>query len=84
MSTTHVLHVDTERDLLDTTLRSFWELESLGICEPEGTVQENFMDAVTFKDGLYEVSLPWKEFHSPLPDNLQLSLKLERPRITNH
>ena len=26
-------------------------------------------------DGRYKVSIPWKEFHEPLPDNYQLSLK---------
>ena len=27
-----------------------------------------------FEDGRYKVSIPWKEFHDPLPDNYQLSV----------
>ena len=75
--TTHVLRVDAAQpdpDPLETLLRSFWELESLGIRGPEETVHDRFVDTITFSDGRYQVSLPWKEFHSPLPDNYQLSL----------
>ena len=76
--TTHVLRADSlQPDLepLDDALRSFWELESLGICGPEKMVHDEFADTITFKDGRYQVSLPWKEFHRPLPDHYQLSLK---------
>ena len=76
--TTHVLKADAlqpELNPLDDTLRSFWELESLGIHGPERTVHDEFVDAISFKDGRYQVSLPWKEFHKPLPDHYQLSLK---------
>ncbi len=77
--TTHVLRVDaqsSDHKPLEDQLRSFWELESLGIHEPEKTMYDKFTDAVTFRDdGTYEVSLPWREFHNPLPDNYQLSFK---------
>ena len=76
--TTHVLRADAlqpELEPLDDTLRSFWELESLGIRGPERTVHDEFVDAITFTEGRYQVSLPWKEFHKPLPDHYQLSLK---------
>ena len=39
------------------------------------TVHDESADTITFKDGQYQVSLPWKEFHRPLPDHYQLSLK---------
>ena len=32
------------------------------------------MGAIKFVEGRYPVSLPWKEFHDPLPDNYQLSV----------
>ena len=48
---------------LDEKLRTFWELESIGI---------TFKEAVTFKNQRYEVGLPWKEAHDPLPDNRSL------------
>ena len=73
---THVLRADTqptETEGLDAQLRSFWELESLGIHEVETTLYDKFSTNVTFQDGRYRVSLPWKEFHEPLPDNYDLS-----------
>ena len=76
--TSHIIKADgLQPDLepLDDTLRSFWELESLGIRGPERTVHDEFVDTITFKDGRYQVSLLWKEFHKPLPDHYQLSLK---------
>ena len=56
-------------------MRSFWELESLDIKGPERTLYDDLSDTVNFRDGRYEVFLPWKEFHQPLPDHYQLSLK---------
>ncbi len=76
--TTHVLRVDTQQNSsnsLDETLRSFWDLESLGIREPEKTMYDEFANTITFQDGRYVVALPWKEFHGPLPDNYQISHK---------
>ena len=70
--TTHVLRADTqmpETTGLDAQLRSFLELESLGIHEVEKSVYDDFASNVTFWDGRYKVPLPWKEFHEPLPDN---------------
>ena len=74
VSITHVLHVGADPEPLNAILQSFWELESLGIHVPEETVHDRFMDSVTFKDGRYQVSLPWRKSHTPLPDNYQLSL----------
>ena len=74
--TTHVLRVDTQPNdskSLDNRLRSFWDLESLGICELEKTMYDEFANTINFQDGRYQVSLPWKDFHEPLPDNYKLS-----------
>ena len=72
---THVLRVDSGPTLkdLDKRLRSFWDLESLGVTDTEDTVLEQFSSIVTLRDGRYEVSLPWKDPCSSIPDNLQLS-----------
>ena len=75
---THTLRINSEpcsTGRLDETLRSFWELESLGICEPDKSVLDDFDSSIQFKEGRYEVSLPWKESHGPLPTNYELSLK---------
>ena len=80
--TTHTLRVDSEisNKMLDTTLKKFWELESLGITseETEHPVMDQFTNAVKMRDNRYEVSLPWREFHDPLPTNYELS----RRRLT--
>ena len=70
-ATTYVLLVDTQ---LDDRLKSFWELESLGIHEPERTIYDEFIKSVTFNNGRYQVSLTWRMQHKPLPENYQLSL----------
>ena len=71
LATTHVLLVDAQ---LDNCLKSFWELENLGIREPEKTSYDEFAESITFNNGRYQVSLPWRQQHKPLPENYQLSL----------
>ena len=75
--TTHTLRVDGEvtNKMLDATMRSFWELEFLGIQvdSMENDVSDHFASSVKMKDGRYEVSLPWRECHDPLPTNYNLS-----------
>ena len=76
--TTHTLHVGTalnETETLNETLHSFWELESLGVRQPDQCVLTEFEEKIKLKNGRYQVSLPWKDVHSPLPDNYQLALK---------
>ena len=43
--------------------------------EAEKSIHDKFKEEISFKDGRYEVSLPWKEMHDPLPDNYALSLR---------
>ena len=74
--TTHVLKISssqTPKESLEDILHSFWRLESLGIESTGETVLEGFVQSNCFKDGRYEVRLPWKEPHPPLPDNYKLS-----------
>ena len=70
----HMLRVDsiTEPESLDAGLKRFWELESLGILKEENPVQQQFSQRISFKGGRYEVHLPWKSAHPPLPDNYDL------------
>ncbi|GFW35118.1 integrase catalytic domain-containing protein [Trichonephila clavipes] len=63
---------------LNTTLRSFWELESIGVknenCSSEEDVSfEMFKQRVHFKNGRYEVELPWKRDSDELSDNFSLA-----------
>ncbi|XP_068758056.1 uncharacterized protein [Montipora capricornis] len=76
--TTHVLKsavnpVDVTNETLDGNLKTFWEIESLGI-KPR-TLYETFQEQISFKNNRYEVHLPWKTPHPSLPDNYELSRK---------
>ena len=59
---------------LDNILRWFWDLELLGSNDVDQNVFTEFEKNIQFKDGRYEVSLPWKENHPLLPTNYHLSL----------
>ena len=81
VSVTHMLHTESEVDspcTLGHQLQAFWELEALGIQEEERTLYDDFAAEVRFEHGRYKVSLPWREFHEPLPDNYQLSVSRQR------
>jgi len=70
----HTLQVGVCDDKLDETLRSFWELESFGVQPLKDQTHKGMIHTIKFKEGRYEISLPWKDFHPPLPDNYDLSL----------
>ena len=75
LTNTHTLRVESipNRDL-DNILYSFWDLESLEIQSASGDlVSDQFMSSNN--GGRYDVSLPWREYHDPLPDNYNLSRK---------
>lgn len=75
---THTLRVDglaSESQQLDDRIKSFWELESFGIMDSECSVHDEFGSSIQLVEGRYEVQLPWKDAHPPLPDNYQLCLK---------
>lgn len=66
-----MLTVSSQELSLDDTLRSFWELESLGINKSTQSVQKEFEESIAFRDGRYEVCLSWKKSHPILPDNYE-------------
>ena len=74
--TVHTLQIGSVSDKqLDLTLRSFWELESVGVEPANDIISDHPTFTVNLKGGRYEVSLPWKKFYQPLPDNYDLSLR---------
>ena len=75
--TCHALRIDAQltNDRLHSTLKKFWELESLGVGDDDKSVLADFSKSITFNNGRYEVFLPWKEAHPELPDNRLLSLR---------
>ena len=75
LMTTHTLQVSALEDKdTDVLLQSFWELESFGVQNFNDLAYNHFMSNVTLRNGRYEVSLPWREYHEPLPNNYNLSL----------
>ena len=50
-------------------------MESLGILKYEKSVHESFTQQICMRERRYEVHLPWKESHPPLPDNYHLCRK---------
>jgi hypothetical protein len=61
-------------------LSNFWSLEGLGIEPPKKAdsaedVLLKFNDTICFKDGRYEVQLPWINDAPPLSDNFQSAFK---------
>ena len=69
--TTHALLVDTyqPQESLDHRLKQFWDLESMGIQPDECSIYDSFEKGILYNGKRYQVSLPWKESHLPLPDN---------------
>ena len=73
-----------EQDELVDTFKKFWEIEELGIKKfPEKERQRDatqsseseFLREIEFKEGRYEIGLPWKQIDDkPLPNDFQLSL----------
>ena len=70
----HNLSRNTDNTELEDSARKLWDYETLGIREDD-EVHEALKDAISFNGKRYEVSLPWKEGHGPLPSNYQNSLK---------
>ncbi len=60
---------------LEERLSSFWELESLGISAPERSVYDDFCEHIRFKNGRYEVALPWKQPCPELKNNYKTSVR---------
>ena len=65
---------------LEDGVRKLWDLETLGIRE-ENEIHEGLKDGISFNGERYEVSLPWKEGHGPLPNNYRNSLKRPKGQI---
>lgn len=65
--------VAIDRDSLESTVTSLWDLESLGI-KASDQLHESFESEINFIEGRYSVKLPWKQGHDTLPSNFANSL----------
>lgn len=81
LASTHTLKIDaypSTEPALEDCLKRFWDLESLGIAREEPSVYTKFVQRINFDGHRYEVCLPWKEDHPPLPDHFELCRKRRR------
>ena len=70
---TYLLKIDCLTPSEDHQLTKFWDFESIGIRDKE-TVTEAFEKNITFENGRYSVTLPFKENSPVLPDNYENTL----------
>ena len=81
----HQTDTDPEFDL-----RKFWSTESLGTFDDTSSqdlVGERFANSISFAEGRYAVSWPWRDSHPPLPTNYGLAfgrLKAQVRRLEAH
>ena len=76
------MHIQLSEDAqTDKQLHAFWELESLGITSERSESPDDvealqrFEETSIFKDGRYQVELPWRQNHPPLQDNYRIAKK---------
>ncbi|XP_064470203.1 uncharacterized protein LOC135384953 [Ornithodoros turicata] len=74
-----VLRIAVDELETDTTLKKFWQLESIGVTpdaddERDNTVLRQFSETVKLKEGRYEVALPFKSTVD-LGSNKEVALK---------
>ena len=62
------------QDPIQEVLRKFWETESIGIVEANCKSTKKFLSHIQFREGTYEVALPWQEGHFELLIHNSLSL----------
>ncbi|KAG7479521.1 hypothetical protein JOB18_027207 [Solea senegalensis] len=73
--------IERSRETVSAWPHAFWEVESLDIVnEPaespeEAEALQNFEQTTTFKDGCYQVALPWRWDRSALLDNFRVAKK---------
>ena len=73
VSVVHNLRVNCENNL-DTQLKTFWELETIGIKNIEKSSSDEFFETITRRDdNRYEISLPFKENNPIIHDNYENS-----------
>ena len=60
---------------LDSLLKKFWDLKSLGISAGEPSVYDKFKSTVQLHGNRYVVTLPWRLNPMQLPSNLNLATR---------
>ena len=72
-SATNDVQIGGENDELESQVKRFWELESLGINKYEQSFYEEYLNTICRNEyNRYEVRLPFKENHPLIHDNFEL------------
>ena len=72
-SVTGEVRIGGENDELESQVKRFWELESLGIKKFEQSFYEEYLNTISRNEyNRYEVRLPFKENHPLIHDNFAL------------
>ena len=72
-SATSEVQIGGENDELESQVKRFWELESLGINKYEQSFYEEYLNTICRNEyNRYEVRLPFKENHPLIHDNFEL------------
>ena len=80
-SATSDVQIGGENDELESQVKRFWELESLGINKYEQSFYEEYLNTICRNEyNRYEVRLPFKENHPLIHDKL---IKLCKRRLLN-
>ena len=75
-SATSEVRIGGENDELESQVKRFWELESLGINKYEQSFYEEYLNTICRDEyNRYEVRLPFKEIHPLIHDNFELFKK---------
>ena len=67
---------------MSDNVHRLWDLDTLGIRE-EDEVHKALKEAISFNGNRYQVHLPWKQGHEPLPLNYNNSLKRLKTKFQN-
>ena len=62
-------------------IHSLWDYDSLGI-RVNNEVHEALREGISFNGQRYQVKLPWKEAHEPLPSNYNVSMARLKGQLT--
>ena len=73
-----ILNINVQSGGLDEQLRNMWELETIGIKDTNSDEQsalEKFKSNLSFSEGKYQASLPWKDEDLNIPTNKTMAFQ---------
>ena len=65
-------YFNRDREIVEH-VNKFWDIETLGVDQPENRTFEEFQKSIRFVGNKYSVELPWKCDPEILPDNFSIA-----------